>query len=134
MSLWVLKSGCLFIKTKCYYDIGEYLYVILYRINFLKQKTSYLTYLQMKADKNRNISILKTTFWKWLLYKVKCHRKLHQKNVTFSWQELHEKVIHWIVAITALARFHIVMHSCAVSSPRKVILCETNNIFYSQGN
>ena len=39
-----------------------------------------------------------------------------------------------IVAAMALERFRIVTHSYAASFSRKIILCETNNIFYSQEN
>ena len=61
------------------------------------------------------------------------HAKLRLKsapqNVTFKQEKLYEKVIHYIVAINALADFRIVTHSHV-----KIILCETNNIFYSLGN
>ena len=39
-----------------------------------------------------------------------------------------------IVATMWLERFHIVTHRYAASFSRKVILCEINNIFFSQGN
>ena len=45
-----------------------------------------------------------------------------------------QKLIHWIVATNALARFRIVTQCYATSFLRKTILCETNNIFYSLGN
>ena len=48
--------------------------------------------------------------------------------------KLYEKIMHQFVATNDLARFRIVTHSYAASFSLKVILCETNNIFYSLGN
>ena len=65
---------------------------------------------------------------------LKCVWKVHHKYWTFSWQKVYKNVTHWIVATNALARSRIVTHCYATSFSRKIILCETNNIFYSRGN
>ena len=88
----------------------------------------------MKDDKERNYFSLRTMFWKCLLPMLKCVWKVHHKKWTFQWQKVYKNAIHWIVASNALARFRIVTHCCATSFSRKIILCETNNIFYSLGN
>ena len=48
--------------------------------------------------------------------------------------KLYEKVIHSIVATNALGSFCIVTHRCTASFSQKIVLHETNNIFYSLEN
>ena len=55
-----------------------------------------------------------------------------QKNLFSTIWHLCQKVLWHIVALRALARFRIVTHSNAASFSRKLVLCETNNIFYSR--
>ena len=56
-----------------------------------------------------------------------CH-----KNLFSTLWRLDKNFMSDIVDVIALERFRIVTHSNATSFSRKVILCETNNIFYSQ--
>ena len=56
-----------------------------------------------------------------------CH-----KNVFSTLWRLDKNFMSDIVDAIALERFRIVTHSNAASFSRKVILCETNNIFYSR--
>ena len=86
---------------------------------------------QIKDDKERRYFSLKTMFWKCLLLLLKCVWKVHHKKWTFYWRKVYKNVIYWIVATNALARFRIVAHCYATSFSRKIILCQTNNIFYS---
>ena len=53
-----------------------------------------------------------------------------QKNLFSTISYLCEHFIWHIVPVMALARFRIVTHSYAASFSRKLILRETNNIFY----
>ena len=88
----------------------------------------------MKDDKKRNHFSLRTMIWKCLLPMLKCVWNVYHKNWTFQRQKVYKNVINWIVASNALARFRIVTHCYATSFLRKIILYETNNIFYSLGN
>ena len=56
-----------------------------------------------------------------------CH-----KNLFSTLWHLEKNFMSDIVDVIALERFRIVTHSNAASFSRKVILCETNNIFYSR--
>ena len=56
-----------------------------------------------------------------------CH-----KNLFSTLWRLDKNFMSAIVDVIALERFRIVTHSNAASFSRKVILCETNNIFYSR--
>ena len=75
-----------------------------------------------------------STFKKWLLHVLNCVWKVSHKNVTVKRQKLYGKVIHHILATNDVVPFRIVTHSYAASFSRKVLLCETNNIFYSLRN
>ena len=88
----------------------------------------------MKDDKERNYFSLRTMIWKCLLPMLKCVWNVYHKNWTFQRQKVYKNVINWIVASNALARFRIVTHCYASSFLRKIILYETNNIFYSLRN
>ena len=90
--------------------------------------------MSLRDDKERNYFSLRTMFWKCLFPILKCVWKVHHKNRTFQWQKIYKNIIHWIVASNALARFRIVTHCYASSFLRKIILYETNNIFYSLRN
>ena len=59
-------------------------------------------------------------------------KKWHHKNLFSTIWHLDKNFTCHIVAVIALARFCIVTHSYAASFSRKVILCETNNIFCSR--
>ena len=96
--------------------------------------TPILAICHMKDYMERNNFDLRSAFWEWLLHVLNCIWKVLHKSVTFKREKLCEKVIHWIVATNTLARFRIVTHSCADSFSRKILLCETNNIFYSLAN
>ena len=96
--------------------------------------TPILAICHMKDYMERNNFDLRSTFWKWLLHVLIYVWKVCHKNVTFNRQKLYEKVIRWIVATNALARFHIVTYSYAALFSRKINLCETKSIFYSLGN
>ena len=96
--------------------------------------TPILAICHMKAYMERNNFDLRSTFWKWLRQVLTCVWKVCHKNVTFKRQKLYAKVIHWIVATDALARFHIVTYSYAALFSRKINLCETKSIFYSLRN
>ena len=63
-----------------------------------------------------------------------CTWSLHQKNLLLTPRYLHKNFMCHIVVVMVHARFRIVTHRYASSFSRKVILCETNNIFYSLGN
>ena len=60
-------------------------------------------------------------------------QKLNFLMAKFIQNTLNYKV-HLIVATNAPARSRIVKHCYAASFSRKIILCETNNIFYGLGN
>ena len=82
---------------------------------------------------------LRTMFWKCLLPMRKCVWKVHHENWTFQWQKVHKKIYKkftytLIVPSNALAHFRIVTHCYTTSFSRKIILYETNNIFYSLRN
>ena len=54
------------------------------------------------------------------------------KNIIFTWWYLCQNVRCHFVALIETERFHIVTHCQAASFSRKLVLCQTNNIFYSQ--
>ena len=56
----------------------------------------------------------------------------HQKILFSTLWHLGKNFTCHIVDVIGLERFRIVTHSNAASFSRKVILCETNNIFYSR--
>ena len=56
----------------------------------------------------------------------------HQKNLFSTLWHLDKNFMCDIVDVIGLERFRIVTHSNTASFLRKVTLCETNNIFYSQ--
>ena len=55
-----------------------------------------------------------------------------QKNLILTLQYLCKNFRCHVVAIIEVELFHIVTHCYAASFSRKVILCETKNIFYSR--
>ena len=58
----------------------------------------------------------------------------YQKNLFSTIWHLCENFICHIVALMALARSRIVTHGYTASFSWKLVLCKTNNIFYSLGN
>ena len=97
-------------------------------------QTTILPICYMTDYMERNNFVLRSAIWKWLLHWVKCVWKWGHKNLAFKRQKLYEKDIHQIVATNGHARFCIVTHRYVALFLRKLILCQTNNIFYSQGN
>ena len=70
-------------------------------------------------------------WWWWAVFKI-LTLEVGTGKIFFRHYNIWIKTSRHIVAVIALATFHIVMHSYAASFLRKVILCKTNNIFCSQ--
>ena len=73
-------------------------------------------------------------FKKWPRFRDICTWSLHQKNLFLTPRYLHKNFMCHIVAVMVHACFRIVTHRYAALFSRKVILCETKNIYCSLGN
>ena len=103
-------------------------------VTFLKHQDRYISYMSHETlDGEKQFRTKKC-----LLEMTPSHAKRLLKSapekLSFVTAKAYEKLLHEIVATNAFARFVVVAHSYVASISRKVILCQTNNIFYSQEN
>ena len=85
----------------------------------------------MKDDKERNYFSPRIMFWKCLF---PMRLKSAPQKVNFFMAKSIQKSYTLICSRKCPCTFRIVTHCCTASFSRKVILCETNNIFSSLGN
>ena len=107
---------------------------IIHSVTFTKHPDPFISCMSYERLQREEHFHIKKWLWEKPRFHGECPWKLRHKNVTFYRQKLYEKVRHKIVATNALASFCIVTHRYTASFSQKIVLCETNNIFYSLEN
>ena len=104
----------------------------IYIVTFLRHSLDHIGYSESDSQHGVDSEKCKNLLWALPRFQVTALWKGGHKFLFSAWQIFCQKLLCHLVAINCLQRFRIVTHCKAASFSWKFVLCETNNIFYSQ--